>query len=30
MVVETREEAARLSDRYAPEHLEIQTLEDDW
>jgi len=30
VLVDSREEAARLSDRYAAEHLEIQTVEDAW
>ena len=29
-VVDTREEAATLSDRYAPEHLEVQAADPDW
>ena len=29
VVVETKEEAVRVSDRYAPEHLEIQTCDQD-
>ena len=29
-VCSTREEAAAVSDRYAPEHLELQTGDDDW
>src|SRR5437868_6051029 len=30
VVCETREQAAELSDRYAPEHLEVQARELDW
>ncbi len=30
IVAENREEAAQIVDRYAPEHLEIQTHHDDW
>jgi len=30
VVCETREEAVELSDRYAPEHLEVQARELDW
>jgi sulfopropanediol 3-dehydrogenase len=30
VVAETREEAAELSDRYAPEHLEVHAKELDW
>ena len=30
VVAETREEAVELSDRYAPEHLEVQAKELDW
>ena len=30
VVVSTREEAVRLSDRYAPEHLEVQAEDLDW
>lgn len=30
IVVDDNEEAAQISDRYAPEHLEIQTDSDDW
>ena len=29
-VADTREEAAELSDRYAPEHLEVQAADPDW
>lgn len=29
-VVDTKEEAAELSDRYAPEHLEVQSKDLDW
>lgn len=30
VLVGSREEAVRVSDRYAPEHLEVQTEEEDW
>ena len=30
VVVDTREEAVRVSDRYAAEHLEVQTEDLDW
>ena len=30
VLVSTREEAVRLSDRYAPEHLEVQAEDLDW
>ena len=30
LVVDTDEEAARVADEYAPEHLEVQTRRDDW
>ncbi len=30
MICEDREEMAAVSDRYAPEHLELQTRDDDW
>ncbi|MEO0822770.1 MAG: histidinol dehydrogenase [Pseudomonadota bacterium] len=30
VLCDTREEAAQVSDRYAPEHLEVHTAEDDW
>lgn len=30
VVAASREEAVRLTDEYAPEHLEIQTSDDDW
>jgi sulfopropanediol 3-dehydrogenase len=30
VVAESREEAAEIVDEYAPEHLEIQTKDDDW
>jgi sulfopropanediol 3-dehydrogenase len=30
VVVAGREEAARVADEWAPEHLEVQTAEDDW
>ncbi|GAA1551859.1 histidinol dehydrogenase [Kribbella sancticallisti] len=30
VVCESREEAVKVSDAYAPEHLEVQTADDDW
>lgn len=30
VVCDSREEAAEISDTYAPEHLEVQTADDDW
>ncbi|TDO69501.1 sulfopropanediol 3-dehydrogenase [Kribbella sp. VKM Ac-2571] len=30
VVCESREEAVQVSDAYAPEHLEVQTADDDW
>ena len=30
VLVSSREEAVRVSDRYAPEHLEVQTEDLDW
>jgi sulfopropanediol 3-dehydrogenase len=30
VVCESREEAVEMSDAYAPEHLEVQTSDDDW
>ena len=30
VLAESREEAARLSDAYAPEHLEVQAADLDW
>ena len=30
VICDTKEEAAKLSDEYAPEHLEIHTKDDDW